>query len=88
MLAAYECFGDWTFFNLKYLSYKLLGKEIKSYKEIVDKGKTFFDLPFKKIVNHACEDADITLQVYHSLYKELEKRGIIRLFQVDFGATL
>jgi DNA polymerase-1 len=83
MLAAYECFGDWTFFNLKYLSNKLLGKEIKSYKEIVDKGKTFFDLPFKKIVNHACEDADITLQVYHSLYKELEKRGIIDQYFCD-----
>lgn len=83
MLAAYECFGDWTFFNLKYLAYKLLGKEIKSYKEIVDKGKTFFDLPFKKIVNHACEDADITLQVYHSLFKELEKREIIDQYFCD-----
>jgi len=83
MLAAYECFGDWTFFNLKYLSYKLLGKEIKSYKEIVDKGKTFFDLPFKKMVKHACEDADITLQVYHSLYEELKKRKIIDQYFCD-----
>ena len=83
MLAAYECFGDWTFFNLKYLSYKLLGKEIKSYKEIVDKGKTFFDLPFKKMVRHACEDADMTLQVYHSLYEELEKKEIIEQYFCD-----
>jgi DNA polymerase-1 len=83
MLAAYECFGDWTFFNLKYLSYKFLGKEIKSYKEIVDKGKTFFDLPFNKIVNHACEDADITLQIYYSLHEELEKREIIDQYSSD-----
>jgi len=76
MLAAHECFGDWTFFNLKYLSYKLLGKEIKSYKEIVGKEQTFLELPFKKMVNHACEDADMTLQLYHVLYEELEKKEV------------
>ena len=83
MLAAYDCFGDWTFFNLKYLSLKLLGKEIKSYREIVDKSKTFLDLPFKKIVNHGCEDADITLQLYHILHEELEKRGILEQYFID-----
>lgn len=76
LLAAYECFGDWTFFSLKHLSSKLLGKDIKSYNEIVDKHQTFLDLPFKQIVRHGCEDADITLQLYHQLNNELKKREV------------
>jgi len=76
LLAAYECFGDWTFFNLKHLSSKLLGKEIKSYNEIVDKRQTFLDLPFKQIVKHGCEDADVTLQLYYQLNDELKKKEI------------
>ncbi|MGA1871867.1 MAG: hypothetical protein ACMUJM_25375 [bacterium] len=76
MLAAYDCFGDWDFFNLSFLSKKLLDKEIKSYKEIVKNDQTFLDLPFRKIVDHACEDADITLQLYYFLKKELERKKI------------
>lgn len=76
MLAAYDCYGDWIFFNLKYLSERLLGKTIKSYQEIVRKDQTFLDLPFKVIVKHACEDADVTLRLYHILMKELERKGI------------
>ena len=76
MLAAFECYGDLTFFNLKYLAHKLLGKTIKSYKEIVSKEKTFLDLPLKKMVQHACEDADITRQLFTVLYNELKEKGI------------
>ncbi len=76
MLAAYDCYGDWIFFNLKYLSKRLLGKTIKSYQEIVRNDETFLDLPFKVIVKHACEDADVTLRLYHILMKELERKGI------------
>ncbi|WP_321415861.1 DNA polymerase [uncultured Desulfobacter sp.] len=76
LLAAYECFGDWTFFNLKHLSSKLLGKQIKSYNEIVEKHQTFLDLPLKQIVNHGCEDADVTLQLYYRLNEELKKKEI------------
>ncbi len=76
MLAAYDCFGDWDFFNLSFLAKKLLMKKIKSYKEIVNSDQTFLDLPFKKILEHACEDADITLQLYHSLKNELECKKI------------
>ncbi len=76
LLAAYDCFGDWTFLNLKHLSLKLLGKNIKSYKEIVDKHQSFLDLPFKQIVKHGCEDADVTLQLYYKLSKELKLKKI------------
>ena len=31
MLAAYDCFGDWEFFNLGFLVERLLGKRIRRY---------------------------------------------------------
>lgn len=76
MLAAYECYGDWDFFNLKYLTERLIRKTIKSYKDIVKKEQTFLDLPFKELVRHGCEDADVTLRLYETLKAELKKRGI------------
>ncbi len=85
MLAAYDCYGDWNFFNLKYSSERLLGKMIKSYKDIVRKDQTFLDLPFREIVRHACEDAEVTLGLYHILIKELERKGITEQY---FNRTL
>ena len=80
MLAAYECFGDWESFNLAALSKKLLGKDIKRYKDVVGKGETLLDVPFNEVVEHACADADVTLQLYHRLTKELEKRKLLEQF--------
>jgi len=80
MLAAGECFGDWEFFNLGEVSRKLLGKTIKRYGDIVEKGQTFMDVPFKELVDHACTDADIALRLYRRLSEELRKRGIEEVF--------
>ena len=76
MLAVYECYGDWDFFNLKYLTERLIRKTIKSYKDVVKKEQTFLDLPFKELVRHGCEDADVTLRLYEPLKAELKKSGI------------
>ena len=78
MLAAYDCYDDWEFFNLSFIAQKLLNRKIKSYKEIVDKNRTFLDMPFSEIVKHGCEDADITLCIYPFLYNELEKRSLLK----------
>lgn len=80
MVAAYECFGDWKFFNLGALAKKLLGKDIKRYKEIVGGGETLLDVPFNELVEYACADADMTLRLYHRLEKELECRGLLEQF--------
>jgi DNA polymerase I-like protein with 3'-5' exonuclease and polymerase domains len=85
MLAAYDCFGDWEFFNLGALAKKLLGKDIKRYKDIVDEGETLLDVPFKELLEHACADADMTLRLYHRLRKELENRRLLDQF---FGETM
>jgi hypothetical protein len=91
MLATHECFGDWDFLNLSFVAKKLLGRDIKSYKDIVEKGQTFLDVPFKEIVAHGCEDADVTLQLYHVLERELSLRGLLKQYRDEtlaLAATL
>ena len=63
MLAAFDCHGDWPFFNLSYLAKHLLGKEVKSYHDVVGDGFSFLDLPFREMINHGCQDADVTLRL-------------------------
>lgn len=88
MLAAYECFGDWEFFNLGALAKKLIGKDIKRYKDIVGDGETLLDLPFSEVVEHGCADADMTLQLYRWLENELEKRSLLKQFSSQAMALL
>jgi DNA polymerase-1 len=76
MLSACECFGDWDFFNLAAVVERLLGKTIKRYRDVVNEGQTFMDVPFKDLVEHACTDADMTLRLYHRLTSELKVRGL------------
>ena len=81
MLAAYDCYGDWDFFNLGFLAERLLDKRIKSYREVVRKHETFLDLPLKEMRDHACQDADVALQLHIFLDNELKKRLIRDQFE-------
>ena len=80
LLAAHDCYGDLDFFNLPYLAQKLLGRRIKAYKDIVPKEKTFLELPFEEMKEHACTDADVALQLHTFLEKELKDRKIDQQF--------
>jgi DNA polymerase-1 len=80
MLAAYDCHGDWPFFNLPYICKRYLGKDIKSYSDLVSDGSTFLDLPLREMVNHACQDADVTRRLYPVLLAQLQERGITEQF--------
>ncbi len=80
MLAAYECFGDLDFFNLSYLTERLLGKRIKRYSDIVRKDQTFLDLPLDEMKDHGCQDADFALRLYYHLDKELSSKNIREQF--------
>jgi DNA polymerase-1 len=81
LLAAHDCYGDLDFFNLSFLAQKPLGRKIKAYKDIVPKGKTFLELPFEEMKEHACTDADITLQLFTFLELELKNRKIDQQFE-------
>ncbi|MFH0996188.1 MAG: hypothetical protein V1844_11965 [Pseudomonadota bacterium] len=80
MLAAHECFGDWDFFNLAAVAKKLIGKDIKRYREMVDEDQTLLDVPFKDLVEHGCADADATLRLHVRLDAILRERGIKEQF--------
>lgn len=81
LLAARDCYGDLDFFNLPFLAQKLLGRKIKAYKDIVPKAKTFLELPFEEMKEHACTDADVALQLHTFLEKELKDRKIDQQFE-------
>src|SRR5437773_9623205 len=83
MLAAGECFGDWEFFNLGEVARRLLGTKTKRYGDIVEKGNTFLDVPFKDLVEHACTDADMSLRLFHRLSVELRNRQLEDRFLRD-----
>ena len=76
MLAAHECFGDWDFFNLGAVAKRLLGKEVKRYRDIVREGETLQDVPFRDMVEHGCADVDATLRLYGRLRPLLEEKCI------------
>src|SRR5262249_19937260 len=76
MLAAYDCHGDWPFFNLPYVCKRYLGKEIKPYSALVSDGGSFLDLPLREMVNHGCQDAETTRGLYPGLLGQLQKRSI------------
>ncbi len=80
MLAAVECHGDWPFFNLPYVCKRYLGKDIKSYSDLVSDGSTFRDLPLREMANHACQDADVTRRLYPVLMAKLQERGVTGQF--------
>ena len=80
MLAAYDCFGDWEFWNLAAVAKKLLGVSVRRYRDIVGDGETFLDRPFKELVDHACSDADVALRLHGVLSRELRKRQIEQRF--------
>ncbi len=83
MLAAHECFGDWDFFNLGAVAKKLIGRDVKRYRDIVDEGQTLQDIPFKDLVEHGCADADAALRLYRRLRTILKEKGINNQFAND-----
>ena len=63
-----------------YLNYKPI-----PIKDLIGSGKkqlTMRQVPVDKVVDYACEDADITLRLYHALWPELEEEeGLVELYE-------
>lgn len=52
------------------------------YDDVVERGKTMADISPALITDYACEDADITLQLWHILEQQLkETEGLWQLFE-------
>lgn len=76
MLAAFECYGDLDFLNLGFLSEKLLGRKKTPFKEMLGKTDSPWDVPLAKLAGHACEDVEITFQLFRSLQKEITENAL------------
>jgi len=87
MLAAFECYGDLEFLNLGFLSEKFLGKGKPSYKEMLGKKDSPWDIPVSKLAQHACKDAETTFQLYRFLQNEMRSKRLIKQY-VDLTLPL
>jgi DNA polymerase I len=74
--------------KMDFLAKKYLDYEAIPIEKLIGTGrkqKTMDELPFEEVVDYACEDADITLQLYEVLKTELEKDELLDIaYRVDF----
>ena len=80
MLAAFECYGDLEFLNLGFLSEKCLGKSKPSYKEMIGKKESPWDIPVAKLAQHACNDAETSFQLYRFFENEMRSKGLMKQY--------
>jgi DNA polymerase I-like protein with 3'-5' exonuclease and polymerase domains len=76
MLAAYDCFGDSDFLNLQFLAKRLLFRTIKAHRDVVCANQDLLDVPFRDLIDYACEHAEVTLQLSEILRQELAQRAL------------
>lgn len=68
-------------FALETLSEKYLHLKGISFDEIVEKGKTFADVPLEKAAEYCAEDSDFTLKLFFELKPKLAENGLLSLFE-------
>jgi len=76
MLESYCLNSVATRHNMDDLASKYLGVETVHFEDIAGKGKkqkTFNEIPLDQAAPYAAEDAEITLQLHHALYKQLQE---------------
>lgn len=81
MIAAFVIRSDGQH-NLDSLAREYLGYEMVSYSDLVGSGKNQMDIRDVdpgELVRYACEDADLTLQLWHTLKPELQSMNALRL---------
>ncbi len=70
------------------LSKKYLGYQPIPISKLIGSGrsqKSMDQIPYEEVVDYACEDADVTLQLYHELKDKLEDDELLDIaYDVDF----
>ena len=70
-------------FSLEFLSEKILKLRGVEFDEIVEKGKTFADVPIDVASSYSSEDADFTLQLFEKLSAKLENEKLTGVFDTE-----
>ncbi|SHJ15091.1 DNA polymerase I [Desulfatibacillum alkenivorans DSM 16219] len=84
MVASYLLNPSHRSHGLDQIAMELLEHRMISYEEVCGKGAkaiTFNQVPLEKAVPYACEDADVTFQIYGLLQPKLEKNELLELFE-------
>ncbi|NWG03218.1 MAG: DNA polymerase I [Syntrophaceae bacterium] len=69
--------------NLSEIAQEYLDRFVMSYKEVVGSGSkaiSFDQVDLERAKNYGCEDADVTLQLFHLLLPKLREGGFKELF--------
>ncbi len=80
MVASYLLHPDRRSHSLDALSLDYLGYKMIPIKELIGTGKTMAEVEIHTVTEYACEDADVTFQLYQLLSKELEHSILNGLF--------
>lgn len=77
MIASYVLRPEFTHHNLDRLAEEYLNYKTIKYEEATKKSQSLFntllDVPIDDVVEYACEDADITLRLYHYFSSKIEE---------------
>lgn len=88
MVAAWMDDASTGAYGMDDLAEALLGYHTIHYKDLVEKGQTFDQVPLEKAAEYAAEDADITLRLCRVLRDRLEAKGLLtRLREVEMPLT-
>ncbi|MBP6943124.1 MAG: DNA polymerase I [Candidatus Buchananbacteria bacterium] len=83
MIASYLLNAGHRQHGLDALAFVELGYEMQPIEELIGKGKTeisMTEVPIEKVSWYACEDADITWQLYQKFSQELPEKNLQKLF--------
>lgn len=84
MIASYLLNPSRRGHSLDQIALNLMGHKTIKYEEVTGKGKnqiSFSEVEIEKAVNYACEDADITFQLFQILQKKIQEDGLEALMQ-------
>ena len=88
MLMSYATNSTSSRHNLDALAEHYLNTTTIKYEDVIGKGakkyKNFSEVPIKEATNYAAEDADITLQLYETLNKVIDKSSLKLLKTIDY----
>lgn len=91
MLESYVLDSTATRHDMDSLARKYLGVETVKFDDIAGKGKkqlTFDQIPLEQASHYAAEDADITLQLHHALWPQLEKNEALKKLYLEVELPL
>jgi len=69
--------------GLDFLANYYFGYSMKKYKEIVKNGENFSSVNIEEATFYACEDAYITLKLYHTLIKQINEKEKKEILEIE-----